>query len=430
LGTVTQSPAINEDMQARPQESRSKQYFEYLMWFCFGLSVVLNVALNMANFGQAVLQSVLTASVLLGLELFWCAGVVLMGIGFGRSLRTSGELVLNIPKLWGLVRETKPNLIVWIGHYTNWTAATLQGIFLVATGLLPGPMRANIVAGLIDLGLTFVRCVPMQVLLRRAAQTGKICVTTATAEDIAAYSEAQLLSWGDEMAAPEAKIASRVDIYREGILVARTPAGKPVGFVTTILLKEYDFEDPKSWDETTDDGWCRTHCPDGKIMFGVDMSKMPDAPKNDKVYDALLLACMARMIKDDLKIACLGGRLPHYHLYADKMTAEEYLFPKDEEGQPLPCLDPQVRMYLTIAGVKALSVIPDYFPDPESLNFGVLLRWDNPFCSYTNHRWWRVFTSNQLVRNILAWIVPRAAAAEIAYNDWRKLRHLIQQSSL
>jgi hypothetical protein len=108
------------------------------------------------------------------------------------------------------------------------------------------------------------------------------------------------------------------------------------------------------------------------------------------------------------------------------MSAEEYLEAKDEHGRRL---DPQVRMYLSVPGVKAIGVIRNYFPDLVSLNYGVLLRWDNFICSLTNRHWWRVFTSNQLVRNLMAWIVPRAAAVEMAIGEWRKRRRLNRQSS-
>jgi hypothetical protein len=400
--------------ESKKKSEKRKEYLEYLMWFLFIGALVSSVVAG----HQTVSQSLVLGITVGFLEVFWIAGVILMGIGFGLSLRSSGKMVFSIPALWDKVHEIKPNFIVWFGHWTNFSAATLQGAVMIGAGLFgPTYMRGLLVSGLIDLFLTFTRCIPMTIWMRRASIADRMYITTASEEDIPYYLAAQRLSWGTDMAAPEEVIASRVKVYREGILVARKQDGSPVGFVTTILIKGYDFNNPKSWDETTDEGWCRTHRPNGRIMFGVDMSKMPDAPKNDKVYDDLLLACMARMIRDDLEIACLGGRLPGYSMYADQMTAEEYLFKMDDFGRPL---DPQVRMYLSVPGVKALCAIPNYFPDPLSLNNGVLLRWDNPFCSRTNRRWWRLITSNQTTRNILAWMVPRAAAAEMAINDWRK----------
>ncbi len=57
------------------------------------------------------------------------------------------------------------------------------------------------------------------------------------------------------------------------------------------------------------------------------------------------------------------------------MTAEEYLEAKNARGEPL---DPEVRFYKR-AGLKIGKVIPGYFDDPDSLSYGVLLIWENPF---------------------------------------------------
>jgi hypothetical protein len=407
---------------------RLQKYLEPAMWFCIVVAVALSFIVDSSDVARAVKYSLIVAAILIFFEVFWIAGIVIMGIGYGMSLKKSGALALNLPKLWELVRSSKPNFLVWAGHYTNWLAAALQGLALLVAGLffMPSYLGGVVVAGLLDLALTFLRCIPMQVILKNA--DSKLHVTTASAEDVLHYYWAQIASWNG-MAAPEEMIASRISVYRDGILVARRPNGEPVGFVTTILLDHYDFDQPRSWEETTGNGWCTTHSPKGRIMFGVDMSKVDDASdkaSSDRVYDDLLLSCMARMFKDNLKTAVLGGRLPGYHRYADTMSAKEYLEAKDGFGRPL---DFQLRMYLSVPGVKALGVIPDYFPDPESLNYGVLLRWDNPVCSSTNHNWWRIFTSNQLARNVLAWLVPRVAAAEMAYSEWRTLRRRNRQLS-
>jgi hypothetical protein len=420
---ITTYRASPDDPSGEMKGEKRNEYLEYLMWFLFIGSLVLSVVLG----HSAVLHSLIVGSIVGFLEVFWIAGVVLMGFGFGLSLRGSGKMVFSLRLLWSKVREFKPNFVVWLGHWTNFSAATLQGSVMLGAGLFgPVYMRPSIVSGLVDLFLTFARCVPMTVLMYRAATADKLYVNTATEADIPYYLEAQLLSWGKNMAAGEEVVASRIKAYPEGILVARKRNGVPVAFATTILLEDYDFDHPKTWDETTANGMCTTHRPNGRIMFGVDMSKTPDAPYDDKVFDVLLLQCMVRMFKSDLAIACLGGRLPGYHLHQNTMTAEEYLFAKDDSGRRL---DPQVRMYESLP-LRIVGLIPDYFPDPESLNYGVLLRWDNPICSFTNRHWWRVFTSHQLVRNLMAWIVPRAAAVELAIGEWRKRRRHNRQSSI
>lgn len=61
-------------------------------------------------------------------------------------------------------------------------------------------------------------------------------------------------------------------------------------------------------------------------------------------------------ISKNLKRGILGGRLPKYKDYADKMTLEEYLKAKNENGEPL---DLEVRFYKR-ASLKIEKVLPNY----------------------------------------------------------------------
>jgi hypothetical protein len=400
---------------------------EGVMWICITIAVVLSFVIG----GSRALHYSATVAVIYGFfEVFWCLGVALMGVGFGMSLLASGKLVFNFKKMWEKIRAAKPNFAVWIGHYMNMVAGVMQGVSLLIAGMffLPSYMSGGVViAGAIDLGVALIRCIPTQVLLTRAAVAKKVHVTTARYEDVAPYADAQRESW-DGAAAPEEVLFARVSRCGDCMYVARHSNSEPIGFVTTIRLLDYDFDDPPTWDAVTDSGWCRTHNPLGRIMYGVDMSKMPEIPGDNEVHDILLMHCMAVMIKENLRVALLGGRLPGYHRFADQMTAEVYLQERDKTtGRPL---DGHVAMYTDIPGVQAIGVLPDYFRDPKSLNYGVLLRWDNPFCSDTNRHWWRVLTSNQLARNVLAWTIPRLAAAEMAYREWRSLRRRNRPSPL
>jgi catechol 2,3-dioxygenase-like lactoylglutathione lyase family enzyme len=67
------------------------------------------------------------------------------------------------------------------------------------------------------------------------------------------------------------------------------------------------------------------------------------------------------------------------------MTANEFLRAKNEEGKPL---DRQVRFYTSVPGLKAVKALPDYFNDPDSLNYGVLLRWRNPLFGLPAPKFW------------------------------------------
>jgi|GEM_PF-2180890 len=423
-------------MQSVTQTSSTvgtKRYQKYgkrldgVMWLCIVVAVVLTFALNRSDPARALFYSTVVGAILVFFEIFWCLGMMLMGIGFGLRLRDSGKLVRNPKKLWHEARTEKPNFIVWTGHYINTTAAIMQGATLVVAGFffLPQYMGTVVVAGFVDLTLTLLRCIPTQILLKGASAVEELHVTTATYEDVDAYVVAQQRSWDDETAAPRDVLLCRLNMCGDCIYVARRPNGEPVGFVTTIRLREYNFAHPPSWGDVTDNGWCRTHQTDGKIMYGVDMSKMPNV--SEEVNKILLFHCMKMAIKENVKVALLGGRMPGYHRYSHLMTAEMYVNERKPSGRPL---DVQVGMYLEVPGVQVVGVIPDYFPDPDSLNYGVLLRWDNPpFRNPVVRTWWRLMMLTKPSRNALAWAVPQLLAAEEGYDEWRALRRRRRQSS-
>jgi len=112
------------------------------------------------------------------------------------------------------------------------------------------------------------------------------------------------------------------------------------------------------------------------------------------VAEQLLYAGARLAISKSLKRILLGGRLPRYHRYAGKMSVEEYIAASSPKtGKPL---DPELYVYLK-AGLKVVKVLPNYIPDPESLDYGILLEWRNPFYPFT-----RIFRPMSLILSRIA----------------------------
>jgi hypothetical protein len=70
---------------------------------------------------------------------------------------------------------------------------------------------------------------------------------------------------------------------------------------------------------------------------------------------------------------------------ASRQVAEDYLWDKPDGGYR----DWQVRMYSNIPGLKLVRLIPAYFDDPASLDYGVLWRWRNPLYRISGGRFTR-----------------------------------------
>jgi hypothetical protein len=182
------------------------------------------------------------------------------------------------------------------------------------------------------------------------------------------------------MAVARNRAEIRFENCLDGILMAEVD-GEVVGTTTMIKLLTYDLDEPKSWDQTTDEGWCTTHSPHGKIGFGVDLSAR--GARILGAVDALMVACMAKTIRWGVEYTVLGARMPGFAEWLDRNlnqnereAAHEYLFGRKPDGT---YLDTEIQMYSVIPGNRLLRLIPDYFEDPKSRNYGALFRWGNPF---------------------------------------------------
>ena len=210
----------------------------------------------------------------------------------------------------------------------------------------------------------------------------KVKIRQARSGDIDGILRVEKEAWGESQAANRKMFESRLKVFPEGTLVAELD-DKIIGVVVTEIVS-YDIEKQSfTWYEVTDNGYLKnSHNKDGDSLFGVDLSVLPDAPRGT---GSKLLGGVGKLaIRYNLKRGILGGRIPEYCKYKDKYTPEEYLKQTIiKDGKKVP-LDPEIRFYKK-ADLKIIKVIPNYYKDPESLDYGVLLVWNNPFYN----KWYR-----------------------------------------
>lgn len=153
--------------------------------------------------------------------------------------------------------------------------------------------------------------------------------------------------------------------------------GEMVASLTNMITSETDIRKNRTWFEKTGNGFLTTHRLDGEIGFGVDLSVSKMASK--KVSDRIILsAIFIGLFGEGLRAVYLGCRIPSYHKNQE-LIVDEYVLGKRSSGKPL---DPELYFYLK-NGFETVEIIPEYMEDPESLNYGVLIRWNNPFCRLT-----------------------------------------------
>ena len=208
-------------------------------------------------------------------------------------------------------------------------------------------------------------------------------IRKARIEDIPQIVEIEKAAWGEKRAATSEMINSRIKTFSDGTLVALVDK-KIVGFVSTQIVNYNPEKNMRTWYEVTDNGFItNTHDPAGDTLYGVDLSVHP--LYQNKGMGRKLMECVGRLIiRYNLKKGTLGGRTPDFYKYADKIKVEDYIKISDKKNPTNVPPDPELTFYNKL-GLRVVKVIPNYFKDPESLNYGVLLIWRNPFYN----KWYR-----------------------------------------
>lgn len=153
--------------------------------------------------------------------------------------------------------------------------------------------------------------------------------------------------------------------------------GHIVATLSCMFTTEDNLRKNKPWLEKTGGGFLTTHMNDGAVGFGVDLSVTKKASK--KTADKIVLsAIFDGVLGEGLKGVYLGARIPAYHKNSH-LDVEDYVFGARKNGKPL---DPELYFYVK-NGFEIVEIIPEYMEDPESLNYGVLIRWKNPLYKLT-----------------------------------------------
>lgn len=211
----------------------------------------------------------------------------------------------------------------------------------------------------------------------------KVKIREAKLEDVPQILEIEKKAWGGEKSASKEMFESRINIFKEGTLVAEINQ-KIVGVVSTEKVN-YNFKkDSFTWYEITDNGFIKnSHNSDGDTIYGVDLS-VASSFQCSGIGTKLLESIGKMAIRCNAKRGMLGGRIPGYYKYADKMSVENYVNAKKGKRS----LDPEIEFYKR-SGLKIVKIIKNYFKDPESLDYGILLIWENPFYN----KWYRWIAS-------------------------------------
>jgi|GEM_PF-860970 len=208
----------------------------------------------------------------------------------------------------------------------------------------------------------------------------KIYVRQVTEKDLDEIMEIERRVWPENMRATRDMLLSRLKTFPEGFLCV-VKNGKIVGFVCSEIIYYKDTKKKNfNWYNLTDNGYItKSHNPKGDSLYGISLSVLPQN-KDAKLASMLIFDSLGKLIiRKRLKRGVFGARIPSYYKYAIDFPIEKYIFTIKRNGF---FLDPELALYQRI-GIYPIRAIKDYFEDNESLNYGVLVTWKNPYYKIT-----------------------------------------------
>jgi len=154
------------------------------------------------------------------------------------------------------------------------------------------------------------------------------------------------------------QLSSHHSLFPEGQFVAVDSASHAVvGMLASLIVFWDDYEVRDNWRDFTDAGMFTNHDPEnGRTLYGAEVMVLPSMQGQGigkKLYAA------RQRLAEHLRLLRIraGARLAGYHLYADRLTAEEYTIQvvRGELGDPT--LSFQLKQ-----GFDVLAVVHGYLP--------------------------------------------------------------------
>jgi ribosomal protein S18 acetylase RimI-like enzyme len=170
----------------------------------------------------------------------------------------------------------------------------------------------------------------------------------------------------------EKQLSNHINLFPEGALCIEME-GEIRGSITGMLTNFDPKNFQHSWSDITDDGYIRTHNPNGNALYIVDIGISPKY-RSFGLGKALMNSMYEVVVNLKKERLLGGGRMPGYGKAAATMKADDYL-----RAVINGTIHDQVISFLLRCGRLPIGVIPDYLEDKESRNHAVLMEWRNPF---------------------------------------------------
>lgn len=190
-------------------------------------------------------------------------------------------------------------------------------------------------------------------------------------EDYEAVTQIQLKCFPDMKPWSMEQFTSLITIFKTG-QIGIEYNGKLVASSCSLMLNFDNYSETQSWSELTDNGMIKNHNPEGETLYGIEIMVHPEF-RGMKLSRRLYEARQKLVREKNLKRIVIGGRIPSYHKYADKLSASQYVEKVIDRKLYDIVLTAQIAN-----GFVLKRLLPNYFPnDKESCGYATFLEWTN-----------------------------------------------------
>lgn len=199
-------------------------------------------------------------------------------------------------------------------------------------------------------------------------------VRTLRAEDFDAVIALSRRVYPDSPPWRRDQLASHLERFPEGQLVAEDAAGAVLGLASSLIIRWDTYRIDDDWRTFTDRGMFTNHDPEhGRTLYAAEVMVDPDAQRRG-VGSALYAARRELVQRLGLRRTRGAGRLRGYHRVADRMGPVEYVQAVVRDELHDPTLSFQLKH-----GFEVIAVVSNYLAhDPESLGWAAVFEWLNP----------------------------------------------------
>lgn len=148
--------------------------------------------------------------------------------------------------------------------------------------------------------------------------------------------------------------------------------GRLVASSCSLIINRRDYSETASWNELTDNGCISNHDGNGDTLYGMEIMVHPEY-REMKLARRLYEARKNLVREYNLRAILIGGRIPNFHKYAEKMGVKEYV----QQVIDKKIYDPVMTAQLS-NGFVLKRILPGYLVnDKESGGYGTFLEWNN-----------------------------------------------------